>query len=80
MQLAAELDKLNGQVREGKEVRIRIEETMSELKSTLQAAEKDKQSLQQEVQTLTGTLNFFRQTTCRSVDEFLNRLKLELDL
>ncbi len=80
MQLAAELDKLNGQVREEKEVRIRIEETLSELKSTLQATEKDKQFLQQEVQALTDALNFFRQTTCKSVHEFLNRLKLDLDL
>lgn len=74
------MDQLNGQVREAKEARIKIEETTSELKSTLQATEKDKQFLQQEVQALTGTLNFFRQTTCKSVDEFLNRLKLELDL
>ena len=53
---------------------------MSKLKSTLQATEKDKQLLQREVETLTGTLNFFRQTTCKSVEEFQNRLKLELDL
>lgn len=60
MQLAAELAILNGQVREADEVRIRIEETTSKLKSTLQATEKDKQSLQQELQTLTSTLNFFQ--------------------
>ena len=67
-------------MREANEIRIRIEETTSELKSTLQATEKDKQFLQQEIQTLTDALNFFRQTTCTSIHEFLNRLKLDLDL
>ena len=80
LQLAAELDKLSSQVTEANSLRDKAEEVTSQLKSTLQATEKDKQFLQQEVETLTGTLNFFRQTTCKSVDEFLNRLKLELDL
>ena len=80
LQLAAELDKLSGQVTEANGLRDKAEEATSQLKSTLQATEKDKQFLQQEVETLTGTLNFFRQTTCKSVDEFRNRLKLELDL
>ena len=80
LQLAAELDKLSGQVTEANGLRDKAEEATSQLKSTLQATEKDKQFLQQEVETLTGTSNFFRQTTCKSVDEFRNRLKLELDL
>ena len=80
LQLTAELDRMSSQVTEANNLRVRAEETTSELKSTLQATEKDKQFLQQEVETLTGTLNLFRQTTCKSVDEFRNRLKLELDL
>ena len=71
---------MNDQVSEVREVRKRAEETSSQLQSRLQATEKDKQFLQQEVKTLTGTLDFFRQITCKSVAEFLNRLKLEFDL
>jgi len=78
--LAAELDKLSSQVIEANDLRVRAEEGTSQLKSTLQATEKDKQNLQQEMETLTGTLNFFRHTACKSVDEFQNRLKLDLDL
>ena len=80
LQLAADLDKVSSQVTEANDLRVRAEEAMSQLKSTLQATEKGKQFLQQEVETLTGTLNFFRHTTCKSVDEFQNRLKLEQDL
>lgn len=80
MQLAAGLDKLIDQLSEASKGRGRAEETTSQLQSRLQATEKDRQFLQQEVKTLTSTLNFFRQTICKSVDGFLNRLKLELNL
>lgn len=79
-QLAAELNRLSSQVIEANDLRIRAEEAESQLKSRMQVIEKEKQFLQQEVETLTGTLNFFRNTTCKSVDEFRNRLKLELDI
>ncbi|KAK3166759.1 hypothetical protein OEA41_009884 [Lepraria neglecta] len=55
-------------------------EETTRLKLTMQAAEADKQALQQEVQTLKGVTEYLRQTAVKSVDEFLNRLKLDLDL
>jgi len=39
-----------------------------------------KQILQQQVQNLTGMVEYFRNTTVKSVDEFINRLKLDLNL
>jgi len=56
------------------------EEEATRLKLIIQAAEMDKQTLQQEVQNLTGIVEYLRNTTVKSVDEFLNRLKLDLNL
>jgi len=39
----------------------------------------DKQMLQQTVQNLAGVVEVLRITTVKSVDEFLNRLKLDLN-
>ena len=57
-QLAAEMDKLNGQVREANDLRVRAEETTSQLKSTLQATERDKQFFQHEVETFDRHIEF----------------------
>ena len=48
--------------------------------SILQETERDKQLLQQEVRYLTGMMEPFRQTTSKSVGEFLNRLSHDLNL
>ncbi len=56
------------------------EEEATRLKLIIQAAEMDKQTLQQEVQNLTGIVEYLRNTTVKCVDEFLNRLKLDLNL
>ncbi len=56
------------------------EEEAIRLKLLIQAAEMDKQTLQQEVQNLTGVVEYLRKTTVKSVDEFLNGLKLDLNL
>ena len=45
----------------------------------IQGAEIEKQILQQQVQTLTD-IEYFRSTTVKSVDEFMSRLKLDLNL
>ncbi len=39
----------------------------------------DKQSLQQEIQSLIDIVEFLRNTTVKSIDDFLNRLKLSLN-
>jgi len=57
-----------------------VEEEATRLKLTLQAAEMNKQALQQEVQNLKDVIECLRHITVKSVDEFLNRLKLDLNL
>jgi len=40
----------------------------------------DKQMLQQQVQNLTDLVEYFTDTMTQSVDDLINRLKLDLDL
>ena len=56
------------------------EEEATRLKLSVQATEMDKQILQQEVQNLMGVVEYLRNTAVKSVDEFRNRLKLDLNL
>ncbi|KAL2037202.1 hypothetical protein N7G274_010065 [Stereocaulon virgatum] len=53
---------------------------MTQCKAVVQAAETDKQVLQQEVQTLQCTLDLLRHTMSQSGDDFLNRIQLNLNL
>ena len=46
----------------------------------IQGAEMEKQILQQQVQTLIDMIEYFRSITVKSVDEFMSRLKLNLNL
>ena len=57
-----------------------IEEEATRVKLTIQAAEMGKQTIQQEAQSLTSVIEYLRNTTVMSVDEFLRRLKLEFNL
>lgn len=57
------------------------EEGAIRFKSAAQAAEMEKQILQQQVQDLTDLVEYFRNTATQSVDdEFINKLKLNLNL
>ncbi len=80
LELTAELNKSNDQAIRAIELQALAEEEANQLKLTIQAAEMDKQALQQEVQNLTGVIECLRHTTVKSVDKFLNRLKLDLNL
>jgi len=80
LELTAELNKLNDQAIRAIELQALAEEEANQLKLIIQAAEMDKQALQQEVQTLTGVIEYLRHTTVKSIDKFLNRLKLDLNL
>lgn len=79
-ELTIELDIAN--CRAVKEIELKEMATIetTRLKAIAQAAEMDKQLLQQEVQKLRGMLDFLRHTTSKSVDDFRNRLKLNLNL
>lgn len=46
----------------------------------VQEAEMEKQILQQQVQTFTDMIEYLGGTTVKSVDEFISRLKLDLNL
>ena len=59
------------------ELKQRAEEEAIQLELIAQAVEIDKQG---EVQNLTVMVEYFRNATAKSVDEFMNRLKLDLNL
>lgn len=80
LKLIAELNKSNNQATEATELKELAEEEVTHLNQIIQAAEMDKHILQQQVQNLTGMVEYFRNTTVKSVDEFINRLKLDLNL
>ena len=78
-QLTVELNNSNGQLKKVTDLRVQAEGEMTRLRSVVHAVAMDKQMLQQEVQNLSDMLEFLRQTTLTSADEFLNRLKLDLN-
>ncbi len=80
LKLTAELNKSNDQATKATELKELAKEEVTRLNQIIQAAEMDKQILQQQVQNLTGMVEYFRNTTVKSVDEFINRLKLDLNL
>lgn len=78
LKLTAELNESKDQATKATEVKGLAEEEVNRLKLGMQTAKTDKQMLQQKVQNLTGVREFLRSTTVKSIDEFLNRLKLDL--
>ena len=80
LRLTAELSELNDQTTKAIEKKELAEEEVTRLKSIIQVAEIDKQILQQQVQNFTDLVEYFRNTTTQSVEEFINRLKLDLNL
>ena len=80
LELATELSKLYDQATKATEMRHLVEEEAARSRLIVQAAEVDKQMLQQELQNLTDMVEHFRNTTANSVNEVLNRLKLDLNL
>lgn len=78
--LTAEMNKSKDQAIKAEELQALAEEQATRLQLTIHAAEMDKQILQQEVQSLTGVVEHLRNTTVKSVDEFLHRLKFDLSL
>ena len=78
LELTTELKKSHDRAIKATESQALAEEEVTRLRLTIQAAEMDKQTLQQEVQSLTGVIEYLRNQTVKSVDEFLHRLKLDL--
>lgn len=79
LKMASDLESLNGEVKKATEMKELAEEEANRLQLAMQAAEMDKQMSQQTVQNLAGEVEFLRITTIKSADEFLNRLKLDLN-
>ncbi|KAL2047823.1 hypothetical protein ABVK25_011324 [Lepraria finkii] len=81
IRLTAELKESNDWAMKATEIMQLAEEGPIRFKSAAQAAEMEKQILQQQVQDLTDLVEYFRNTTTQSVDdEFINKLKLNLNL
>ena len=86
-QLTSEKLKLSAELRESVDQTIKVtqmkelaEEEATRLTSVIQAVESDKLVLQQQVQNLTDLVEYFKNTIRQSMDEFMNRFKLNLDL
>jgi len=80
LKLTEELSESNDQTIKATEIRVIAEGEATRLKSIIQAIEMDKQMLHQQVQKLTDLVEYFRKTTTQSVDDFIHRLKLDLNL
>lgn len=79
LKLTEELGKSNDHVTKVKELKRLAEERVSQLNTTVQAAEMEKQLLRQEVQNLAAMVDYLRNTAVKSVNDCLNRLKLDLN-
>jgi len=79
LKMASDLESLNGEVKNATELKEMAKEEANRLRLAIQEAQMDKQMLQQTVQNLAGVVELLRTTTVKSVDEFLNRLKLDLN-
>ena len=78
--LTAKLQESQIQVAKAIESKELAEDEANWLTSLIQAADVEKQSLQQQVLSLTGMVECLRNTTVNSVDEFISRLKFNLNL
>jgi len=79
LKMASDLESLNGEVKNATELKKMAKEEANRLRLAIQEVEMDKQMLQQTVQSLAGVVELLRTTTVKSIDEFLNRLKLDLN-
>lgn len=76
--LIAKINKSKNETIKATEVKRNAEEETIRLRLVVQAAEMDKQLVQQDIQNLPGVVELLRNKPVKSVDEFLNRLKLDL--
>lgn len=80
LKLSAELSELIDQTTKTTGMKELAEEEATRLKSIIEAGEMDKQILQQQVQNLIDLVEYFKNTTRQSVDDFMNQFKLNLNL
>ena len=78
--LTAELQELQIQAAKAIKSKELAEDEATRLTSLIQAADIEKESLQQQVLSLTGIVEYLRNTMVNSVDEFISRFKLDLSL
>ena len=77
--MTSDLELLNDEMKNATELKKMIKEEANRLRLIIQEVEMNKQMLQQIVQNLTNVVKLLRTTTVKSVNEFLNRLKLDLN-
>ena len=80
LQLNADLNESKAQATKATELKILAEEEVTRLKSVIQAAEMEKEMLQQQVQCLTDIVEYFKTTAAQLMEDFTNRLKLDLSI
>ena len=80
IRLTAELIDSKNQVTKAIASKELAEDEGVRLRSIIQAADLDRQLLQQQMQDLRGMIAYFKDTTRTAVDDFIARLKLDLGL
>ena len=78
--LSKELTKSNLQMIAAIEMKQSAEEESARLKSLVQGLEFEKRMIQQQNESLTSLAEYVRKTTTQSVYDFVDRLKLDLNL
>ncbi len=80
LRLTAELASSKNQMTQVMESKELVGREMAQLRSLVQASETDRQLLQQQMQNLRAVIEYLKDTTIKSVDEFTDKLKLDLDI
>lgn len=78
--LNAELKESSDRAKKATEFTQLAEEEVTRLKSMIQASEMEKQMLRQQVHNLTGLVEYVKTTTANTLEEFTNRLKLDMNI
>jgi len=79
LQLADELYKSGAQATQSTRMKDIAEEEVVRLASKVEAHEMDKRNLHKEVEVLTGIVEFLRNAIVRSANDFVSKLKIELE-
>lgn len=80
MELSTRLDEVGVKLAETTNLRHQAEEEVTQQTLMQRVVETEIQKLRHEVLNLNGIIDYLRNTTASAIDEFLNRLKHEVNL
>lgn len=80
LNLKTELDTMTNRAMRAVELQKQAHAEVLRLNSAIETAEMDKQNLQQEKQNLIAMIEYYKSVTAKTVDEFLSKLNLDLNV